>query len=48
MKTPDALHVASAIQNNAEIFLTNDAGIRTPASIRRVLFADYSNNHRRR
>ena len=46
MKTPDALHVASAIQNDAEIFLTNDAGIRTPASIRRVLFADYSNGHR--
>lgn len=37
MKTPDALHVASAIQNDAEIFLTNDAGICTPASIRRVL-----------
>ena len=48
MKTPDALHVASAIQNDAEIFLTNDVGIRTPASIRRVLFADYSNSHRRR
>jgi predicted nucleic acid-binding protein len=28
LKTPDALHVATAIMRGADAFLTNDAGIR--------------------
>ena len=44
IKTPDALHVASTIQNDADIFLTNDTGIHTPESIRRVLLSDYSDS----
>lgn len=42
MKTPDALHVVSAIQNGSEVFLTNDAGIKTPSSMERVLISDFS------
>lgn len=28
LRTPDALHVASAIHRRCDIFLTNDAGIK--------------------
>lgn len=41
MKTPDALHVATAISQGADIFLTNDQGIRTPSSLTRLLLSDY-------
>lgn len=41
MKTPDALHVVSAIQNSSEVFLTNDTGIKTPSNITRVLISDF-------
>ncbi len=33
-KTPDAIHVASAIGSGCEIFLTNDAKIRSPGTLK--------------
>ena len=41
MKTPDALHVATAINQQCDIFLTNDAGIHTPSNMQRVLLSDF-------
>jgi len=41
MKTPDALHVATALNQNCHIFLTNDAGIRVPEHrIQRILLSE--------
>jgi len=42
MKTPDALHVMSAIQNGSDIFLTNDMGIKMPSNMTRVLISDFA------
>jgi predicted nucleic acid-binding protein len=39
MKTPDAIHVASAMAESCDAFLTNDAGIQLPKTIERVLFS---------
>jgi predicted nucleic acid-binding protein len=39
MKTPDAIHVASAMAENCNTFLTNDTGIQLPKTIERVLFS---------
>ncbi len=36
MKLPDAIHVATAIQNGCDIFLTNDKGIKTPKNLNRM------------
>lgn len=36
LKTPDALHVASAIAPGCEIFMTNDRGISAPKNLRVV------------
>ena len=36
MKTPDSIHIASAIEGNAEIFVTNDSGIKTPNEIEKL------------
>jgi predicted nucleic acid-binding protein len=41
MKTPDALHVATAVYQGCDIFLTNDAGIRVPSSMKRLLLSDF-------
>ena len=41
MKTPDALHVATALYQRCDIFLTNDQGIRTPEGMQRLLFSDF-------
>lgn len=41
MKTPDALHVAAAAQNGADVFLSNDRGIRTPKGVERILIKDH-------
>ena len=41
MKTPDALHVTTAMLHGAERFLTNDQGIRTPKALPRLLLSDY-------
>ena len=38
LKTPDAIHVASATEAECEIFVTNDANLRLPASISRATF----------
>jgi predicted nucleic acid-binding protein len=40
MKTPDAIHVASAMSASCSHFLTNDTGIQLPKTIERVLFGD--------
>ena len=40
MKTPDALHVASTIRAECDIFLTNDKGIQTPQGLEKVIFSD--------
>ena len=34
LKTPDALHVATAIEAGCEIFVTNDKTLRTPTGMR--------------
>jgi predicted nucleic acid-binding protein len=39
LKTPDAIHVASAMAENCDTFLTNDAGIQLPKTIERILFS---------
>ena len=36
MKLPDAIHVASAMEAECDIFLTNDKKIRTPKSLRLI------------
>lgn len=41
MKTPDALHVASAHDQKCDILLTNDSGIHVPETMKRVLISDY-------
>ena len=40
MSTPDALHVASAIEQECDVFLTNDKGIRVPGGMERILILD--------
>ena len=42
MKLPDAIHVATAITTNCNLFLTNDKNIRTPRNMEIVLLSDYS------
>jgi uncharacterized protein len=41
MKAPDALHVASAMAEGCEAFLTNDTGIHLPKGVERVVFSDH-------
>ena len=41
MKTPDAIHVATAIASHCDTFLTNDKSIRTPKKIEKVLLSNY-------
>ena len=41
MKTPDSLHVATAIKQNCDLFLTNDAGIRVPKNMRCILLSEF-------
>ena len=41
MKTPDSIQVASAIEGNAEIFITNDAGIKTPSEIDKLVLKEF-------
>lgn len=42
MKTPDAIHVASAVEGGVDVFITNDAGIKTPSGLDRVLLSDFA------
>lgn len=41
MKTPDAIHVASAIEGNVDVFITNDAGIKTPNELKKLLLSEF-------
>ncbi|MEL6723213.1 MAG: PIN domain-containing protein [Pseudomonadota bacterium] len=41
IKTPDALHVATAINQGCNIFLTNDAGIHVPKNMKRILLYEF-------
>ena len=41
MKTPDALHVACAVEAHCDVFLTNDAGIRVPQGMTRLLVSEF-------
>lgn len=41
MKAPDAIHVATAMASDCEVFLTNDKDIQTPKWIEKVLLSDY-------
>ncbi len=36
LKTPDAIHIASAVASNAEIFMTNDRKLRAPKGLQVV------------
>lgn len=40
MKTPDAIHVATAVEGAMDVFITNDAGIKTPDGLERLLLSD--------
>lgn len=40
LKTPDAIHVATAITSGCEAFLTNDSGIKRVTSIKILILAD--------
>lgn len=42
MKTPDAIHVATAMASGCDIFLTNDKAIQTHRGLERVLLTEYS------
>jgi len=44
MKTPDAIHVASAIAAGCDAFLTNDDRIRLPETMQRILFSNLPAN----
>ena len=39
MKIPDAIHVATAIASDCDIFLSNDKNIRMPEGLEKVAFA---------
>lgn len=41
MKTPDALHVATALYQRCDVFLTNDRGIRTPEEMPTIMLSDF-------
>ena len=41
LKMMDALHVASAVVNRADLFLTNDDGLRRVTEIRVLVLKDY-------
>lgn len=41
MKTPDAIHVATAIHTGCDVFLTNDKRIKTPENIELLVLADF-------
>ena len=41
MKTPDSIQVASAIEGNTEIFITNDASIKTPKELEKLVLKDF-------
>ncbi len=40
LKTPDAIHVSTAVRANCEFFLTNDKFIKTPSSLRVINIKD--------
>ena len=40
IKTPDAIHVATAVDSGCSAFLTNDASIKLPKSVELVMFSD--------
>ena len=44
MKTPDAIHVATAMASACDIFFTNDKNIRTPKGLDKVIFSDHLSN----
>lgn len=41
MKTPDSLHVASAVATECDIFLTNDKGIEVPKDMEKLFISDF-------
>lgn len=41
MKTPDAIHVASAVQAECDVFLTNDKNIKTPKTLEKIIISDF-------
>lgn len=41
MKTPDSMQVASAIEGRADIFITNDVGIKVPDEIQKLVLRDF-------
>jgi predicted nucleic acid-binding protein len=40
LKTPDAIHAATAVESECAAFLTNDSLLRLPAGLEKVLFSD--------
>lgn len=41
MKTPDSIHVASAVEGKADVFITNDQGIKTPKGLEKLMLRDF-------
>jgi predicted nucleic acid-binding protein len=40
-KMPDAMHVASALQNECRFFITNDLNLKLPSNIERAVWSDF-------
>jgi predicted nucleic acid-binding protein len=40
MKLPDAIHVTTSLERQCHVFITNDAGIKTPGILTRLLLSD--------
>ena len=41
LRTPDAIHIASALENQCEFFITNDKRIRDYKSVRVIQISDF-------
>lgn len=41
IKTPDAIHLAAAIENQAEVFITNDKSLNKIKEIKIICFSDF-------
>ena len=44
LRTPDALHLGSAITSGCQVFLTNDADFKRVTEVRVVLLSEVQNN----
>lgn len=43
MKTPDAIHIAVAVENHCDFFITNDKKIRSYGNVQVIQVSDLAN-----